>query len=110
MRELFKQYNEEIIKKKLLVGGEIFFITYSLFEETKVYVDTIFINQNNRSMGDIRKILEAIEVTFSGKGVEQISISLLFNVPYLAEVLSVLLEKGYKNQFANEQGLILTKE
>lgn len=110
MKNLIKQYNEEILKKQMFVGGEVFFTTYKEFEKGKIYVDEIFINRENRTQKEIDKVLQMIENLFKEKGMEVLSISLLFNNPFFAVYLNSLLNKEFKQSFANSEGLILTKE
>lgn len=109
MKELMKQYNQEVLKKQMLVGGDVFFTTYREFEKGKVHLDELFIAKEYRSTEEVSKIVGVIVETFKKREVSLINITLLFNNPLLATLLSNLLEQGFSQSFVNEQGLILTK-
>jgi len=111
MKELFKEYLQSVTKSKIILGGNVFFATYSV-EGDVATVDNVFINPNKLGTVSIEKIINAIDTQIEAFGFELHNICYelsIEDVNFLSKI-GVLLLLGYdKHQHIKGNTIILTR-
>jgi hypothetical protein len=112
MKELFKEYIQQVNNRKVILGGDAFFAFYDVTSDGYTVVDKVFIGEKYSKRDIVLKIISSIDSTLEGFGftLDKIVFQLNTYDPNFLVIIEALLTLSFdKHSYVTTDTILLLR-